>query len=519
MRAEKFWSVMEDLRSTSSRNSKKRTVKEVYREQDATDVYWAFRLLVGNPLENPDMNLGVAKKTVRKAGERAFNVPYDRIRDREKELGNLSEVFREVEYQPGLAGDEAEQESMSINRVGEGVLNVATNDGENAKIREIADLLRKAENPQVVSFALLDDIALGVSSKTLLQALAEETDYSRSELDRAHGINPDVGRIAHGLKKGKGLKTELEPFARFKPMLASSKDIPQETSEWYGNIKYDGARVLIHQNVRVGPSAPRSPKADTYTELRVFTRNRNEVTTNLPEIQEIDWPNVPFIVDGEAVAYDPETDEPLPFQKIMERFQREKGIEAKREEVEVRVKLFDLPYWKGKDLTDIPYRERLAKLEGAFSDELLAEVDTDLEAIYQRALEQGHEGIIAKDVHSKYKFSRDSAWRKHKPVKEPIDLRVRGVVRGTGRMSDTLGALKLETQDGVYVGRVGTGFSDRDRDELWAMHQDDGLEGEVVEVQFEELQKNGSKYGLRFPRYERLRPEGEPDTLERIKEL
>lgn len=504
-----FWDLMEDLRSTRSRNTKKQRIKDFYKSQQPDAVYWAFRFLVKNPLESEDADMGVGKKTVRKAIEKAFNTPYDEIRDVEKEKGNLSDVFLDIEYQPGLTAMSRSPHAHQLPVLGDKVNDIAHTSGEGAKISMMAELLKNEAWPQVASFAIIGDISLGVSVKTILQALSELTEYNRVTLDRAHGIRPDVASIARDMKAGKELRTSLKPGDRFNPMLAKDASLPEGSDDWLAQWKYDGARVLIH----------RQEDGRGGWETRVFTRQRNEVTPNLPEVQEIVWPQTSFIFDGEAVAYDPDTGEPLPFQKIMERFQREKNIEAKRKEVEVKFKIFDALYYQGEDLTRSAFASRHQQLSACLPPELLAKTGGNVAGVYQEALDAGHEGIIAKDTRTKYQFGRDGAWRKQKPVKEPVDVEVVGVIRGTGRHSDRLGALKMATADGTYVGRVGTGFSDRDRKELWEMYQSDNLVGQIVEVKFEELQENDGQYGLRFPRYERLRPEGEADTLERIKNL
>lgn len=497
--------LMTKLRGTSSRNEKKAYIRDFYHKNDSESIYWCFRFLVGNPLESEDDDMGVGKKTVRKAAEQAFNVRYKEIRRQEKNAGNLSDVFKGMEPQPGLMGDTPEPSTLTLSELGERIKEIAKTSGDHAKINLIADLLEEENYPQVASYAILDDISLGVSYKSLIQVLETVSSYSREELDRAHGIRSSVAGMAKNIKLNRDLNMQLKPFDRFRPMLAKDAPLPDQSDDWIGQWKYDGARVLIH-------------KSDG--EVRVFSRQRNEVTANLPEVHDINWPPSDFILDGEAVAYDPDTGEPYPFQKIMERFQREKNIEAKREEIEVQFKVFDILYYSGHGMTGESFADRHQQVLGLIQPELLAETGGDLEKVYQDALDAGHEGIIAKRLSGEYQFGRDSSWRKQKPVKEPVDVEVVGAIRGTGRHSDRLGAIKMATQEGTYVGRVGTGFSDKDRKELWDMHADnDNLIGQIIEVKFEELQENSGDYGLRFPRYERLRPEGEADTLERIKNL
>lgn len=526
MKAGEFWDYCDRLRATRSGNQKGAIVQELIRDNEAPDVNYALRLMLGNPFENPEMNMGVGKKTVRKAMAQAFNVSYDEIREEEKAIGNLSEVAEEFEVPTNLLGEPHEP---TLRELISDLGSLSRSSRDTRIITYISDMYGQYTHPQVVTFAILSpkkDVSLGIGWKKVRDACVSEFSVSKSEFERAHGLEPDAGTLARKLKDGVELPQSLEPGMRFTPMLASSVDLPDDETGWVGQTKYDGGRLIIHHTCG---SDPGEGKMRYYRNIQAFTRNRRDIAGNLPELHEINWPQTDFIVDAEAVGYDPETGEVLPFQQFMERFQREKDIEAKSEEVEIRFKLFDLLYWENHDtpdLTNLEYEERLTLINQNFGPdqlridyEALADTWEDLDTAYEESLANGHEGIIAKRFDHKYVFDRSRSWRKVKPVKEPIDLKVAGVVSGTGRRVGTLGALMLETQDGEAVGRVGTGFTDPELDRLWKMHQNGGLIGETVQIKFEEFQERNGKYGLRFPRYEGLRPDGEADTLERVKNL
>ena len=67
------------------------------------------------------------------------------------------------------------------------------------------------------------------------------------------------------------------------------------------------------------------------------------------------------IIEGEAVAYDPDTGDDMPFQTLMQR-RRKYKIEEMMEKIPVRVYLFDCLY-DGEDLTLTPYPTRINRLE------------------------------------------------------------------------------------------------------------------------------------------------------------
>lgn len=516
MDTDQLWEIMDKLRATRSSNKKCAILKDVYQSYDTESVYWATRFLARNPLEGFEDTMGAKKKTVRKAIEQVYNVPYDEIRELEKEAGNLSDILIDLEPRQGLVSNDIDRSEHEVYELGFDIKKVANSSG-NETITVIGNLLSEYENPEVVSFGILGDIALGCSAKTMLKMLTQVSAYPRPELDKAYGIRPDIAKLVGDIHAGEVIRTDLQLFDRIKPMKGRKASLPDDMEHWIGSYKYDGARVLIHVGTGTDPGIG---TVDVHQDVRAYTTTQNEVSDALPELDEIEWPHRDFIIDAEAIGFDTETGEHVPFQRFSERFQREKNVAEKAEEIRIEFRAFDLLHLDG-DITHYSYAKRLQELELLLQEypDMLAIVMSDPEECYVEALDAGHEGVIARDINASYVFDRDSSMRKKKPVKDTVDLRVRGVVRGTGNHSDRLGALQLETKDGEYIGRVGTGFTDEDRFGLWEAYQNGGVEGEVVELEFEEFMENGDKYGLRFPRFLTLRPEGTADTLERVKNL
>lgn len=99
-------------------------------------------------------------------------------------------------------------------------------------------------------------------------------------------------------------------------------------------------------------------------------------------------------------------------------------------------------------------------------EDRLANNASELESFYVRDLEAGHEGSMVKDLHSTYKFGRSSGWLKYKPFEVDV-FEVTGYDEGSGRHEGRLGALQVKVADGITTS-VGGGFSDAQRDSLWA---------------------------------------------------
>ena len=126
-------------------------------------------------------------------------------------------------------------------------------------------------------------------------------------------------------------------------------------------------------------------------------------------------------------------------------------------------------------------------------------------AINTRAIKEGYEGIMIKDPGAVYETKRSHAWLKQKPFIQ-VTLEVVAYEEGTGRNVGRLGALVCSgVDDGKQITvNVGSGFSDRDRDDFW--NAGDNLIGQLVEVRADAVTQNqDGSYSLRFPRFKTFR--------------
>lgn len=112
-------------------------------------------------------------------------------------------------------------------------------------------------------------------------------------------------------------------------------------------------------------------------------------------------------------------------------------------------------------------------------DRLAAE---DIKKFAQMVWDSGEEGLI---IHT----NDDIRWKVKQ--KHTVDLKVTGIIPGKGRHEGRMGALMTE------MGKVGTGFTDQQRDEI-----DDSVIGKTIECSYMELTKEGK---MRMPVFERIR--------------
>lgn len=133
----------------------------------------------------------------------------------------------------------------------------------------------------------------------------------------------------------------------------------------------------------------------------------------------------------------------------------------------------------------------------------------ELQAVYEQYVARGFEGVIVKDPSKPYELKRSKSWRKLKPM-DTADLTVIDSVEGEGKYASTLGALIVE---GEHLGKmirtkVGSGFDDATRNDLW--HDRQSLLGRLAEIRYQEITiADGSEfYSLRFPVFVRFRGGG-----------
>ena len=318
-----------------------------------------------------------------------------------------------------------------------------------ARLAILGDLLGHATAPEgdFVRRLLTGELRQGALEGLMADAAARATDVKLAAFRRALMLDGDLGRVATLARRGGAdalAAVRLEPFRAVLPMLASSAPDVAAALERTGRAsvewKLDGARVQVH---RLGE------------EVRIFTRNRNEVTHRLGDVVAAAraFPSDDFVLDGEALGLD-DDDRPHRFQESMSSF----GADAARTgRSRLRALFFDCLRHDGVDLLDEPLRERRARLETLVGPHAVPAVDTDDAdegaAFLAAALESGHEGVMVKGVDSRYEAGRrGKAWIKVKPV-HTLDLVVLAAEWGHGRRRGFLSNLHLGARDpGAEVG-------------------------------------------------------------------
>ena len=302
---------------------------------------------------------------------------------------------------------------------------------------------------------------------------------------------------------------------RYRPMLAQSANAPFSSDDWIFEVKWDGIRAIAY----------------IYDELSLQSRNQKELKQNFPELNELKGLAKNVVLDGEIITL---RDGKPDFQALLERAQTtsSRGIKYLSSRSPSTFVVFDILEKEGRPVIEMPLMERKKLLaeevrEGkhvVVSDYVAAKG----EAYYEAAMRNGLEGVVAKNKMSVYEpGKRSRSWLKIKKART-CDCVIFGYTKGEGRRADSFGALILGLYDDdkpVYVGKVGTGFSDGDLRSLMEIFKglkagEKTLQGVdapeeitwlrpqlICEVEYQVVTRD---LRLRMPRFKRMRADKTP---------
>ena len=483
-----------EVADTSSRSAKIAALADLLRRLDATEVPITVGFLTGVPQQG---RIGIGYSSVYKLDATPATAPTLTIAEVDRAITEIEEATG-----PGSAGRRKD---------------ILGSQFERATSQE-ADFLRRL---------FTGELRQGALAGLMLDAIARASDVPAPVVRRAAMLSGDLLRTAAiALTAGEeGLRqVGFEIFQPILPMLASTAESVAEavagfemsSVEW----KLDGIRIQIHRRD---------------DEVRIYTRNLNDITEALPGIVAAvrALPVRRAVLDGEALWM--EAGRPASFQDTVSQIDSDAPPEG------VETFLFDVLHVDGADLLDVPLEERAAKLEQIAPQLRIPAVLTsdpdEGQRVMDEALDAGHEGVVVKDASSLYSAGRrGKAWRKVKPV-QTYDLVVLGAEWGHGRRQGWLSNLHLgarapDTGEFVMVGKCFKGLTD----ELLRWQTDTLLELEterrgiavlvrpelVVEIALDGVQRSTRYAGgvaLRFARVKRYRPDKSPDEADTIDEL
>ncbi len=472
----------EKLENTSSRLILIDILAELFRSTKAREVDKIIYLTQGriSPFFSA-LQIGMADKMVAQSIGEAFGLSKAEVLKDYERKGDLGLVAYELSSRKRKKG---KREELSVLAVCGELEEIARTSGVGSVEKKITRLSTLLEHMDAVSSKHLVRIPLGntrlgVGDPTVLDGLALAILHDRGKrklLEKTYNETSDLGLIGKTLLES-GLsavqKLSVTVGRPIRSELCERLPNPEKVIEKMGKVhatpKYDGFRVQIHKNGN---------------KVSMFSRNLEDMTHMFPELiagtlKQVRAKNV--ILDSEAMAYQRESEEFLPFQETTKR-RRKHNIEEMSESLPLRAFVFDILYKDGKSLIDLPLVERMEILQKTVeADDTLIPVvgkiltnPHELQLMLDDSISKGLEGVVVKKIDSPYQAGgRNFNWVKLKrhsagDLTDTIDCVILGYIYGKGkRTAFGAGALLVGVYDQkndefVTVSKIGTGLTDEE---------------------------------------------------------
>lgn len=346
MNFSEFAVYLDKLEETSSRLSLIEILGELFKKIHKDELESVIYLMQGRvaPFFAP-IEMGMAEKTVASALSLAFSEDRESVLVENSQKGDMGTVAFDLRLKHA-----DKSKATSISEVFETLLSIAKTSGEGSvekKTTLFANLLINLDATSVKHIVriALGNARLGIGDPTVLDGLALSFLGDKSKrklLEKAYNETSDLGLIAKTLSEegldevkklsvtvGRPIRSELcerlpNPTKVFEKMV----DLASTPQGIHATFKYDGFRVQIHKNG---------------DEVRMFSRNLEDMTHMFPELIEGTLKQVKSktaILDTEALAYQPDSEEFLPFQETTKR-RRKHNIEEVAKELPLKAFVFD----------------------------------------------------------------------------------------------------------------------------------------------------------------------------------
>lgn len=289
---------------------------------------------------------------------------------------------------------------------------------------------------------------------------------------------------------------KLIPGVPVSPMLAKPTKAIGEVLERFAEsaftceFKYDGERAQIH----------RSEDGS----MKIYSRNAEDLTPkypdlvrDLPKTLHKDFQKASFIIDAEAVAFDIEKKQILPFQELQSRKRKDVNVD----DVKVRVCIFafDLLFFNNESLIGETLRDRRKRLSAGFQERegqfMFAKGHDSREPeqimeLLNESVKAGCEGLMVKALEgscSTYEpANRSQNWLKVKKdyldgCGDSLDLVPIGGYIGRGKRTGIFGAFLLacydpDSEEYQSICKIGTGFTEADLESFAKFFKDETKE-------------------------------------------
>ena len=542
--------VYEELSNTTKLLEKRDILSNFLRSVDKKNLENVINLLQGRNFPEWDSRkIGVGTQIIIKSISTNSGISTSEINNLWADIGDLGKVTEKIMSNKKQATLMSESLTIKGVVIRNQKLSEITGSGTVSRKVSIISELISSTTPVGAKYLvriLLEDLRTGAGLGVIRDAISDAFDIEKSKIQRSYDLTTDLAKVGFIAKtEGEsGLNNlTINVGNPIKVMLFQKSETFDDAFEKVGTpaaieYKYDGFRIQIHRNK---------------SKITLFTRNLEDVTRQFPDIIEFvkrDINSKSFIIDCEAIGYDQKTKVWKPFQDISQRIKRKYNIEDMVKKVPIMILAFDILFLNGKSLLETPFGERREMLNSVIKSEqfaidvaksIVTENVKTAQSFYERALLNGAEGVMVKNLNGIYKpGSRVGFGLKMKPVMESLDLTIVGAEWGTGKRANWLSSFTLACRDGdnfLEIGKMGTGLKEKESGGLSFSQLTKLLKGNIlskngrtveikpnviIEVEYEEIQKSptySSGFALRFPRVLRLREDlslADVDNLKKV---
>jgi len=540
MRYSSLVGLYEELESTTKRLEKIDILSKFLKKIETDKLRIIVYLAEGRIFPEWDKRkIGFSERLMFKALNLGSGESIDKIEKLFREKGDLGLVAEEIfgkKKQSNLGN-----KILDVDKIFENIRKLAELEGKgtvNRKIQLITELLSNANGKEAkyIVKTVLENLRIGVSSGIIRDSIAKTFDLNPGEIEAAADLSGDYGEVAELAKSGNLKSVKIKVGKPIKCMLALLAQDVDDAFKALGEKvqlenKIDGFRLQCHFNG---------------SEVKLFTRSMENVTPQFPDVVSYVKNNIKakdYILDAEAVGYNPKTKKYLPFQAISQRIKRKYDIIDMSKKFPVELHVFDVLYCNGRNLMDESLHNRRQILEKiinekkkeiVLTEKLVTDNKKSAAKFFDNVLKRGFEGVMVKNLESIYRPGRYvNGWMKLKNILEPLDLVIVRADYGEGKRAGWLTSYTVACRKGnefLEVGKVSTGVKEKEVElnnssfenltykEMTEILKPLILETKgnevtlkpkiVIEVAYEEIQvsqKYQSGFGLRFPRVIGLR--------------
>lgn len=551
--------IYQELEKNPSRLNKVKILAEFLKKLIHNNTPETIYLLQGKAFPDySEKEFGISEKSVIKVLSKSSGISDKEIISKWKKLGDLGLVGEEViknKKQNTLFSHE-----LTTRKVLENLRKLPELTGKGTveqKLSLISELLTSS-NPIEAKYiirTLIGDLRIGVAAGTIRDSIVESFFKPKSIQEKKELMNivqnayDKVNDLAIIFEKSsKGVKelndTNLTVGHPIKLMLAQKAENIKDGFERCGKpcafeYKYDGFRMLINK--------------DEYGNIKIFTRKLDEVTNQFPEVVEYIKNNIKaksFILDSEAIGFDPKTKKYKPFEAISQRIRRKYNIDKLIKELPIEIHAFDILYLNGKELINEAFEKRTELLRKLIKQEkykfrcahqLITDDEKKANEFYKSALKDNQEGVMIKNLKSPYKPGlRVGHMLKFKPSENELDLIITGAEYGKGKRVGNFSSFILSCKDDDdNLLEIGKASGLKEKAELGLSYEEltkllkPLIKKEigrlvyvkpeiVVTIVYQNIQKSpnyNSGFALRFPRITHLRIDKSIKDIATIKEI